>query len=99
ETHNTLRSAIWLASLAGGPARQFTSGESQDSQPAWSPDGTRLAFVSTRHEGKPQVFVMDVAGGEARRLTTVADGATSPVWSPDGTRLCYTSTPETEEQK
>jgi dipeptidyl aminopeptidase/acylaminoacyl peptidase len=99
EKENTLRSAIWLAPLAGGQARQFTSGEAQDMQPAWSPDSKRLAFVSTRHEGKPQIFLMDVAGGEARRLTTAPDGATSPVWSPDGTRLCYCSTPETDEQK
>ncbi len=99
EKQNTLRSAIWLVSLEGGQARQFTSGEAQDSQPAWSPDSKRLAFVSTRHEGKPQIFVMDIAGGEARRLTSVPDGATSPVWSPDGTRICFTSTPETDEQK
>ena len=39
ESHNSLRSAIWLAPLAGGEARQVTSGEAQDSQPAWSPDG------------------------------------------------------------
>ncbi|HEY7358506.1 MAG TPA: DPP IV N-terminal domain-containing protein, partial [Ktedonobacterales bacterium] len=99
ETRNTFRSAIWLASLADGQARQFTSGEAQESQPACSPDGKRLAFTSTRHEGKPQIFLMDVTGGEARRLTTAPDGATTPVWSPDGTRLCYTSTPETDEQK
>lgn len=99
EALNTLRSAIWLASLASGQARQFTSGEAQDSQPAWSPDGKRLAFVSTRHENKPQIFLMDVAGGEARRLTTARDGATTPVWSPDGMRLCYSSTLVTGEQK
>ncbi len=33
----------------------------------------QLVFVSTRHEGKPQLFLIDVAGGEARRLTNVAD--------------------------
>ncbi|HEY7350826.1 MAG TPA: S9 family peptidase [Ktedonobacterales bacterium] len=99
ETHNTLHSAIWLAALPDGQTRQFTSGETQDMQPAWSPDGKRLAFVSARHESKPQIFVMDVSGGEARRLTTAPDGATSPVWSPDGKRLCYSSGPETDEQQ
>lgn len=99
EKQNTLHSAIWLASLADGQARQFTSGEAQDSQPAWSPDGKRLAFVSNRHENKPQIFLMDIAGGEARRLTDAPDGAASPVWSPDGKRLCYSSAPETDEQK
>jgi dipeptidyl aminopeptidase/acylaminoacyl peptidase len=99
ETDNMFHSAIWLAPLEGGQARQFTSGEAQDSQPAWSPDGKRLAFVSTRHADKPQIFVMDVGGGEARCLTTAPDGATSPVWSLDGKRLCYSSSLETDEQK
>ena len=99
EAKNQAHSAIWLASLADGRCNQLTSGESQDMQPRWSPDGSRLAFVSTRHEGKPQLFLIDVAGGEARRLTSVGDGATAPLWSPDGRQLCYTSTPETDRQK
>ncbi|MEO7021818.1 MAG: S9 family peptidase [Ktedonobacteraceae bacterium] len=99
EQHNQSHSAIWLASLDTGQTRQFTSGESQDMQPRWSSDGSRLAFVSTRHESKPQIFTMDVDGGEARRLTTVPDGAASPVWAPDGKHLCYSSTPETDLQK
>ena len=99
EAKNQAHSAIWLASLEDGQCHQLTSGESQDMQPRWSPDGSRLAFVSTRHEGKPQLFLIEVAGGEARRLTSVADGAASPLWSPDGKHLCYTSTPETDRQK
>ncbi len=99
EAKNQDRSAIWLASLENGQCRQLTSGESQDMQPRWSPDGTRLVFVSIRHEGKPQLFLIEVTGGEARRLTSVVDGATSPLWSPDGKQLCYTSTPDTDRQK
>src|SRR5579885_1021543 len=99
EKRDQAHAAIWLASLKDGQTRQFTSGETSDSQPRWSPDGARLAFVSTRHEGKPQIFVMDVAGGEARRLTNVPDGATSPVWAPDGRRLCFSSTTERDQQK
>ncbi len=99
EAKNQAHSAIWLASLEDGRCHQLTSGESQDMQPRWSPDGSRLAFVSTRHEGKPQLFLIEVAGGEARRLTSIADGAASPLWSPDGKQLCYTSTPETDRQK
>jgi dipeptidyl aminopeptidase/acylaminoacyl peptidase len=99
EEKNQALSAIWLASLKNGQCRQLTSGESQDMQPRWSPDGSRLAFVSTRHEGKLQLFLIEISGGEARRLTSVADGATSPHWSPDGKQLCYTSTPDTDRQK
>ncbi|MDQ2904802.1 MAG: S9 family peptidase [Chloroflexota bacterium] len=96
EAKNQEHSAIWLASLEDGRCHQLTSGESQDMQPRWSPDGRQLAFVSTRHEGKPQIFLIEVTGGEARRLTRAADGATSPLWSPDGKHLCYTSTLETD---
>lgn len=99
ERTNEAHSAIWLASLENGQCRQLTSGESQDMQPRWSPDGSRLAFVSTRHEGKPQLFLIDVTGGEAQRLTSVETGATSPIWSPDGKRLCYTATVDTDQQK
>src|SRR5947209_5415468 len=49
EARNEAHSAIWLH--ANGRARQFTTGEAADMQPRWSPDATRLAFVSTRHEG------------------------------------------------
>jgi Tol biopolymer transport system component len=52
-------------------------------QPAWSPDGMRLAFV---RDG--DVWTIDATGSNARRLT--ADGVNSlPVWSPDGTRLAW----------
>ncbi|HCI82179.1 MAG TPA: hypothetical protein DHW02_21105, partial [Ktedonobacter sp.] len=99
EGKNQAHSAIWLASLNNGACRQLTSGESQDMQPRWSPDGSQLVFVSTRHEGKPQLFLIDVAGGEARRLTHVEHGATSPVWSPNGKQLCYTAMVEADRQK
>jgi len=99
ETKDEEHSAIWLADVASGEARQFTSGEAADMQPRWSPDGARLAFVSTRHESKPQVFVIPTDGGEPRRLTSHEDGATSPVWSPDGARLCYAVALETDRQK
>jgi|SRR5579884_1104140 len=91
-------SAIWLLDLASGESRQLTAGEAADSQPRWSPDGSKLLFVSTRHEGKPQLFVMPVAGGEPKRLTGMELGATSPDWSPDGKRICFLSTVKSEGQ-
>ena len=99
EARNAVHSAIWLAGLSGGEPRRFTSGEAADMAPRWSPDGRRLAFVSTRHEGKPQIFIIDVAGGEPRRLTNVPEGAYAPLWSPDGARLCYASDCPSDRQK
>src|SRR5579884_4198469 len=104
EHKNAIRSTIWLGDLASGESRQFTQGGNAsmpwlDSQPRWSPDGTQLAFVSTRHEGKPQVFLISVTGGEPRQLTRAKEGAHSPVWSPKGTHLCYSSEVESERQR
>jgi tricorn protease-like protein len=45
---NLVKSAIWLASTAGGAPRPLTSGDKRDSDPAFSPDGRRVAFLSNR---------------------------------------------------
>jgi dipeptidyl aminopeptidase/acylaminoacyl peptidase len=82
------RTVIWLVPADGStPPRRFTGGSGKDSAPRWSPDGTRLAFLSDREGGKAQIYVIGITGGEARRLTAIPQGAGAPVWSPDGTRL------------
>jgi Tol biopolymer transport system component len=58
--------------------------------PAWSPDGTRLAFSSDR-TGTSQIFTMDAAGGEAAQVTNDVAGAFDPAWSADGTTIVFTS--------
>jgi Tol biopolymer transport system component len=61
-------------------------------QPAWSPDGTKLAFVSNRDDvSSREIYVMNADGSGVVRLTnnTAADG--DPAWSPDGTRIAFTS--------
>ncbi|HET8627274.1 MAG TPA: S9 family peptidase [Thermomicrobiales bacterium] len=88
---NEYRSTIYVAPTDGSAEpRQFTAGPKKDTQPRWSPDGAKLAFVSDR-AGKPQVYVLDLAGGEARKVTDAPEGAASPLWSPDGATILYTS--------
>ena len=62
----------------------------QNVSPVWSPDGTRLAFVSTR-AGNSDVFVAGADGSGARAVTGDPGEDLSPAWSPDGRRLAYIS--------
>jgi Tol biopolymer transport system component len=99
EEADDYRSAIWVVPADGSaPARRFTSGGGKDSTPRWSPDGTRLAFLSDRDGGKAQVYVLNVTGGEARQLSPMPEGAGAPVWSPDGARLVSVVRTGDEEQ-
>jgi len=62
--------------------------------PAWSPDGTRIAFDrSNPSRDSTDVFVMTVHGGQTTRITRAAPGThdSDPAWSPDGTRLVFAS--------
>lgn len=98
------RSAIWTMPFDGDSltdARQFTTGLWHDTSPRWSPDGSRLAFLSDRAErGKMSVYVMPADGGEARRVFDEQGSMSGLDWSPDGRSLGVLFTPgETEEEK
>ncbi len=81
---------IWTAPLEGGAPRALTSGPGSDAEPRWSPDGSELAFVSTR-SGTPQIWVLPMDGGEAHPVTDIETGASSPLWSPDGSTIYFVS--------
>ena len=71
--------------LATGSATEIPEGA-----PAWSPDGSTLAFSSVR-SGTSQIFTMPAVGGTAVELTTESGGAFSPAWSGDGQTIYYLS--------
>ena len=90
---------IWLHDMDQGVTRQLTRGD-KDSQPAWSPDGKSLAFVSARGE-KPQIYLLPVfgIGGEARQVTSSPNGAHSPSWSPDSGRIAFLAPMREDERQ
>ncbi|HLY21239.1 MAG TPA: S9 family peptidase [bacterium] len=90
---NTYRISVWLVPAAGGAPRQLTTAPAKDTAPRWSPDGTRLVFLSDRG-GDKQVWVIPVGGGEARALTAGKLSPADPVWSPDGRWIAFVGKPE-----
>ncbi len=83
---------IYLVPAKGGEARQFTTGKTTEGSPAWSPDGTMLAFTARRDDNeKTQIYIISLEGGEARQITDVPMGASSPKWFPDGKRIAFTT--------
>ena len=65
-----------------------------DEQPAWSPDGSKIAFASARNAvggNTLDIYVMDANGLNVRRLTTAAGDDTAPAWSPDGNKIAFQS--------
>jgi dipeptidyl aminopeptidase/acylaminoacyl peptidase len=79
---------IHLANADGSGAFQLTHGDKSATQPAWSPDGRWLAFLSSRSETS-NVWRIRVDGGEAEQLTEEEGGVTAFQWSPDGKMIAF----------
>ncbi len=88
-------SDLWIVPTDGSAApRRLTANKASESGTAWSPDSTRIAFV-TRRDGDEanQVYILDVrGGGEAVRVTSLSTGARTPQWRPDGKAILFVST-------
>jgi Tol biopolymer transport system component len=81
---------LWMVPGDGGTATQFSDGEN-DELPAWSPDGSQIAFRSNRN-GRTSIWVMPAEGGPATELTFGPwDLESEPDWSPDGTRIAFSA--------
>jgi len=87
----TVNGGIYLLDVATGQARALTSDLAYNLDGAWSPDGSTIAFQSTR-EGRDEIFTMDVHGGQIRRLTDGRGFNEYPSWSPDGRWILFNST-------
>jgi tricorn protease len=86
----SLRGDIWTMPANGGEGRQLTSGPEKDEWPRWSPDGTRIAFVSDK-AGNSDIYVLDLKSGRTAPVTNHARDDFFHSWSPDGKRLVFAS--------
>lgn len=90
--------SIWLANAYGQPKVRKFSGSDADFCPRWSPDGSKLAFISAR-SGSPQAYVVSLSGGEPIRITRMIGGVSNLRWSPDGKWLAFNSSATEAERE
>jgi dipeptidyl aminopeptidase/acylaminoacyl peptidase len=83
-------SCIWSLPLAGGEPIQLTRGPGKDQSPHWSPDGSRLAFLSNR-SGTVGIHLLAAAGGEAQPLGQLPGAVSDLRWFPDSRRVLATA--------
>ena len=75
----------------GSNQTNVTNHSESDITPAWSPDGTRIAFASIRDIMNQDIYVMDADGSNPTRLTNHPDNDRCPTWSPDGSKIAFAS--------
>ena len=81
---------IYVMDVDGGNRENLSNSPVDDMEPDWSPDGTKIAFVSDRKDDADQIYVMDSDGKNQTRLTDGPPRKRQPDWSPDGGKIAFT---------
>lgn len=88
-------SPLWVVNSDGTGLEQLTSDGSNDYRPTWSPDGSHIAFVSTR-DGNAEIYVMNADGSDQTNITNSPADDESPTWSPNGNTILFSSDRDAE---
>jgi len=89
---------IWMYDVKSKNTWQFTYSEKSETSPRWSPDGTQLAFLSSRGE-EQQIYAMRMSGGEASALTKGKSSVSAFEWAPDGKQNAFLSPDKKSEEQ
>ena len=81
---------IFVLSIADGELTQLTDTQGDDTMPRWSPDGSRIAFISNR-DLNSEIYVMNADGSDTTNLSGDPAGDYGHAWSPDGSRIAFGS--------
>ncbi len=92
------RANLWILDSDGGNHRPLLSGTDSYSSPRWSPDGGRLAYVSSAEGRGPELYVRWMDTGQTALLSNLEEAPASLTWSPDGSQLAFTTLVKTESE-
>lgn len=87
---NKPAASLWITDVTTGKTRRLTFQPGSDSSPAWSWDGTRVAFVTKRGDDEASaLYVIEVAGGEAEKILELPYGVRAPKWLPGDQAIVF----------